>query len=76
MQTARLPSENEDFIAVSRLKEFIETITSYPENWESELADLTHVLNTSIVEDADVVMATLVNTIVDQVKLRFFYAYE
>jgi hypothetical protein len=56
----------EDFIAISYLREFIDTITIKPNKYDTGIAYLTEVINSYIDED-DSVMETVVNTIVDQV---------
>jgi hypothetical protein len=55
----------EDFIAISYLREFIDTITIKPNKYDTGIAYLTEVINSYIDED-DSVMETVVNTIVDQ----------
>lgn len=55
----------EDYIALSYLREFIDTITIKPNKYDSGIAYLTEVINSYIDED-DSVMQTVVNTIVDQ----------
>ena len=61
----------DDFIALSYLKEFIDTITIKPNKFESGIAYLTEVLNTYIDED-DSIMDSVVNLIVDQVSTSVF----
>jgi len=56
----------DDFIALSYLREFIDTITIKPNKYDTGIAYLTEVINSYIDED-DSVMQTIVNTIVDQV---------
>lgn len=55
-----------DYIALSYLREFIDTITIKPNKYDSGIDYLTEVINSYIDED-DSVMQTVVNTIVDQV---------
>lgn len=55
----------DDFIALSYLREFIDTITIKPNKYDSGIAYLTEVINSYIDED-DSVMQTVVNIIVDQ----------
>ena len=62
----------DDFIALSYLKEFIDTITIKPNKFDSGIAYLTEVLNTYIDED-DSIMDSAVNLIVDQVCTQFSF---
>jgi len=61
----------EDFIALSYLREFIDTITIKPNKYDTGIAYLTEVINSYIDED-DSVMENVVNTIVDQVFVSIF----
>ena len=58
--------EFDDFIALSYLREFIDTITIKPNKYDSGINYLTDVLNTYMDED-ETVMDSVVNIIVDQV---------
>lgn len=58
--------EPEDFVALSELRDFIDTISIKPNKFDSHLPYLTDIMNNWIGED-DVVMESVVNTIVDQV---------
>jgi len=59
--------EPDDYVALNKLKEFIDTISSEPAQYEDQLDFITATLNLGMEEDADIIMQCVVNTIVDQV---------
>lgn len=67
--------ELDDYFALSELKEFIDQVSSMPHLYDSNIDNLTDVLNSCIDEDEDIVLQCIVNNIVDQAILDSNFRY-
>ena len=64
--------EQDDFIALNQLRDFMDTIAENPAEYETLLPQITEVLNHWTSEDPDIILHCVVNNIVDRVCLHMF----
>lgn len=68
-------SEADDYVALNELKDFIDTISSNPAEYDHLLPYITDVLNNYVSEDPDIILECVVNNIVDQAIVDNNFSY-
>jgi hypothetical protein len=68
-------SEGDDYVALNELKDFIDTISSNPAEYDHLLPYITDVLNNYVSEDPDIILECVVNNVVDQAIVDNNFSY-